>query len=248
MKSTDNLLRQSYEIIEETLTAANTSILLKLIGIDFPEAVLKKAQIYSDTLPIGVDINPYSEEERLIHFVWDSFEKTPYSLLVEFSIPFRRKLARKLFKGCGRNFICESNVTFNYGHQIAIGNDVFINRGVFIDSKGGVTIGDCVCLTEDVRIFTHGHSEAVHHQRTYSPVTIKSYAKVYSGATILPGVTIGEHAIVAGGAIVIQDVAPNSVVAGTPAKVIRERKCERNVGDQLEHVWLCNGQFQDEAV
>jgi acetyltransferase-like isoleucine patch superfamily enzyme len=125
---------------------------------------------------------------------------------------------------------------------------VFFNRGVFIDSKGGVTIGDCVCLTEDVRIFTHGHSEAVHHKRVYSPVTIKSYAKIYSGATILPGVTIGEQAIVSGGAIVTKDVAPNSVVAGIPARVIRKRKCEGNIGDKLEHVWLCNGQFQNETV
>lgn len=246
MKYTDNLLRQSEQIFKEKLTATNASVLLKLIGIDFPESVLKETRIYSDTLPIGVDINPYSEEERLIHFVWDSFEKTPYSLLVEFSIPFRRMLANKLFKGCGRNFICESNVSFNFGHQIDIGNDVFFNRDVFIDSKGGVKIGDYACLAEGVRIFTHGHNEAVHHKRVYSSVTIKSYAKVYSGANIMPGVTIGEQAIVAGGAIVTKDVAPNSVVAGTPAKLIRERKCEGNAGVQLEHVWLHNGRFQDE--
>lgn len=247
MKSIDNLLRQSKEILDETLTAANASVLLKLIGIELPEAMLKKTRIYSDTLPVGVNINPYSEEERLIHFVWDAFAKVPYSLLVDFSIPFRKILANKLFKECGWNFICESNVSFNYGHQIALGNNVFFNRGVFLDSKGGVIIGDYVCLAEDVRIFTHQHSEAVHHQRTYLPVTIKSYAKIYSCATILPGVTIGEQAIVATGAIVTKDVAPNSVVAGAPAKVIRERKSEGNVGDQLEHIWLCNGQFQDET-
>ena len=210
--------------------------------------MLKDIRIYSDTLPIGAESNPYSEEERLIHFIWDSFEKTPYSLLVEFSIPFRRILAKKLFKKCGKNFICESNVSFNYGHQISIGNDVFFNRGVFIDAKGGVTIGESVCLTETVQIFTHGHSEAIHHKRTYSPVTIKNSAKIYSGATILPGITIGEQAIVAVGAVVSKDVTPNSVVAGTPAKFIRERKNEDNIGTQLEHIWLCNGQFQNELV
>ncbi len=247
MKSVDDMLRQSKEILEETLSFTNASLLLKLIGIELSESMLRELRIYSDTLPVGVHINPYTEEERLIHFVWDAFEKVPLSLFVDFSIPFRRILAHKLFKGCGRNFASESNVSFNFGHQITVGNDVFFNRGVFIDSKGGVTIGNSVCLTEDVRIFTHNHSESVHYERSYLPVTIESYAKIYTGATILPGVTIGEGAIVAAGAIVSKDIAPYSVVAGAPAKVIRERNNKGNTGSQLEHIWLDNGQFQDET-
>jgi len=247
-KSTDNLLQQCNEIFENRLNASNASSLLKLIGLDFPEEILKELRIYSDTLPVGVHINPYSQEERLVHFIWDAFEKTPYSLLVDFSIPFRRMLAKKLFKKCGINFCSESNVSFNYGHQISVGDDVFFNRGVFIDSKGGVIIGDSVCLTEDVRIFTHNHSESVHHQRVYSPVTINSYAKIYTGATILPGVSIGEGAIVAAGSIVSKDVPSYCVVAGAPAKIIRRRKNDGNTLSELEHIWLSDGQFQDENI
>lgn len=246
MRATDNLLKQSKEIVTKPLTPKSTATLLKLIGLDFTETLLKECRIYSDTLPVGAEANPYSEAERLVHFVWDSFEKTLYSLLVDFSIPFRRMLAKKLFKGCGKNFISESNVSFNFGHQITLGDDVFFNRGVFIDSKAGVTMGNAVCLAEDVRIFTHGHSEAVHSERSYAPVVIKDFAKVYTGATILPGVTIGAQAIVASGSIVNQDVPPNSLVAGMPARVLRERNCEGNSGVSLDHVWLHNGQFQDE--
>ena len=238
-------LLQSKEIIEKTVTPARASTLLKLIGMDISEAILKEVKIFSDTLPVGATINPYTEEERLLHFIWDTFEKTPYSLLVDFSIPFRRVLAEKLFKKCGKNFICESNVSFNFAHQISVGDDVLFNRGVFIDSKGGVTIGDGVCLTEDVRIFTHNHSESIHLERTYAPVTIKSYAKIYAGVTILPGVTIGEQAIAATGAIVTKDIAPNTLVAGAPAKAMRERKSEGHVGGQLEHIWLHDGMFQN---
>ena len=247
MKFTDNLLRQCSEILEEGIAPESASGLLKLIGIDFPMDALKEARIYSDKLPVGVEINPYSEEERLLHFIWDAFDKTPYSLLVDFAIPFRRALAKKLFKKCGYNLICESNVTFNFGHQISLGRDVFFNRGVYIDSKGGFFMGDYAGLAEDVRIFTHGHSEAVHHQRTYAPVVIENYAKVYTGATILPGVTVGEQAIVASGAFVTKDVAPNTVVAGAPAKVIRERRNEGNSGKELGHLWMHNGYFQDET-
>ncbi len=246
MNSIDNLLQQTKKILEQTLTVSSATVLLKLIGIELPESILKEIRIYSDTLPVGVSINPYSQEERLIHFIWDSFEKVPLSLVVNFSIPFRRILANKLFKMCGKNFTSESNVSFNYGHQISVGDDVFFNRGVFIDSKGKVVIGDSVCLTEDVRIFTHNHSESIHHQRTYSVVKINSYAKIYSGATILPGVTIGEGAIVAAGSIVAKDVPPYSVVAGAPAKVIRNRNNNGNIGCKLEHIWLDNGLFQDE--
>lgn len=239
-------LQRSKAILQNTLDASGASALLQLIDIDMPESVLADLQIYSDTLPIGATLNPYSPEERFIHFIWDCFDKTPLSLAVNFSIPFRRKLANKLFKKCGRNFICESNVSFNYGHQIAVGSDVFFNRGVFIDSKGGVTIGNGVCLTEDVRIFTHGHSEAIHELRSYAPVVIDDYAKIYTGVTLLPGVTIGEGAIVAAGSIVSKDVAPYTVVAGTPAKVIRERRHDGNRRGQLKHVWLHNGMFQQE--
>jgi acetyltransferase-like isoleucine patch superfamily enzyme len=244
MSATDNLLKQTEKMATEPFTPKSTSALLKLIGIDFPESLLKECRIYSDTLPVGAETNPYSEHERLVHFIWDSFEKTPYSLLVDFSIPFRRLLAEKLFKRCGKNFICESNVSFNFGHQIALGDNVFFNRGVFIDSKAGVTMGDSVCLTEDVRIFTHGHSEAVHSVRSYAPVVIERFAKVYTGATILPGVTIGEQAIVGSGSIVTENVPPNSLVVGAPARVLRERKREENSGDDLDHIWLHNGQFQ----
>lgn len=58
------------------------------------------------------------------------------------------------------------------------------------------------------------------------------------GAMILPGVTIGEMAIVAAHAVVTKDVPANMVVAGTPAQVVRERKTEGKSGDELDHIWL----------
>ena len=93
-------------------------------------------------------------------------------------------------------------------------------------------------LAEDVRVFSHGHSESSHMERSYAPVTIGDYVKVYSGATILPGVTIGAQAIVAAGSLVNRDVPPNMVVAGTPAKVIRERRTGGRSGEELDHLWL----------
>ena len=105
-------------------------------------------------------------------------------------------------------------------------------------SKGGIELGNFVALAEDVRIFTHSHSESSHMEREYHKVVIEDYAKIYAGATILPGVTVGKEAIVASGSMVTHDVPPNMVVAGSPAKVIRERKSEGKHGDELDHLWL----------
>jgi acetyltransferase-like isoleucine patch superfamily enzyme len=238
-------LEEAKKRIEEGVNPETALCILKMMGIDsVPLSVLENLRIYSDLLPVGVVVEPYTEEQRLLHFLWDALEKSPLSLIVDFSFPFRRAVAGKLFKGCGKHFCCETNVTFNFGHRISAGDDVFFNRNTFIDSKGFVEFGNGVALGEDVRIFTHSHSEASHRERTYAPVILKDYAKVYVGATILPGVTVGEQAIVAGHSVVTHDVPPNMVVAGTPAKVIRERKTEGHSREGLEHIWLHDGAFQ----
>lgn len=96
----------------------------------------------------------------------------------------------------------DENVRFNFRNNIEVGDDVLINRGAFIDSKGGVRIGDGSGIAEFVVIFTHSHSESDHAERIYSPVVIGDYAKIYTEAMILPGVTIHREAIVAAKSIV----------------------------------------------
>lgn len=234
------------QIVQGGLDEAKTHIVLSLIGIPSPgNGFLTEMKIYSEYLPKSEEMT-FSKEQRLLHFLWDAFERTPVSLATNFAIPFRRILAKKLFRQCGKNFCAEANVRFNFGQAISAGDDIFINCGTFLDTKGGLFIGDSVGIGEFVRIFTHSHSESDHAKRTYAPVTIKDYAKIYSNSLIFPGVTIGEQAIVAGGAVVTRDVPPNTLVAGIPAKVIRPRKNEGRVREELNHVWLNRGAFQDE--
>ncbi len=234
------------EIVNTGLDRTGTLTILGIIGLTgIKGQTLADMRLYSEYLPKSVEI-PFSEEQRCLHFLWDAFERAPMSVATNFSIPFRRILAKKLFKKCGKNFCAESNIRFNFGQHLSVGNDVFLNMGTFIDSKGGVTIGDSVGIGEFVRIFTHTHSESNHAERTYAPVTIKDYAKIYTAAMIFPGVSIGEQAIVAGGAVVMGDVPPNTVVAGIPAKAIRPRKNEGKHREELNHIWLYNSAFQDE--
>jgi len=223
-----------------------TDEILRLIGVPMPgDGLLRDARIYSEYLPKAEEM-PFSPEKRHLHLLWDALDRSTLSLAVNFAFPFRRLIAHRLFRACGKNFCAEGEMRFNFGQNLTVGDDVFINRGLFIDTKAGVSLGDSVGIGDFVRIFTHGHGEADHAVRTYAPVVIEPYAKVYTGAMILPGVTIGEGAIVAGGAVVTKDVPAWSVVAGTPAKPVRERKTEGRTGSALNHIWLAGGAFQDE--
>jgi acetyltransferase-like isoleucine patch superfamily enzyme len=196
-----------------------------------------RLSLYAETLPKAQEV-PLTPAERHMHFLWDAFDKQPLSLIVPFSIPFRRLLARRLFGACGPAFTAEENVRFNFARLLRVGEGVFLNRNVFLDTKGGISLGDGVALAEDVRIFTHNHGEASHIERLYKPVVVGDYAKIYAGATLLPGVTVGNQAIVAAGSLVTHDVPDNMVAAGRPATVLRERRTEGRAGPELEHIWL----------
>ena len=194
-------------------------------------------RLYAETLPKAEEY-PLTPALRHLHFLWDAFDKLPLCLVAPFSIPFRRLLAHRLFGRCGVAFTAEENVRFNFPQLLAVGEGVFLNRNIFLDTKGGVTLGDGVALAEDVRVFTHNHDEASHIKRTYAPVVVGDYAKVYSGAVLLPGVTIGRQAIVAAGSLVTHDVPDNMVAAGRPATILRERRTEGHDGAGLDHIWL----------
>lgn len=225
-------------IFGNVLDADGTLRILQILdGPTYSQEFLEELTLYSELLPMGRE-KPFTREQRYLHFLWDAFDKLPICLNANFGILFRRLIAERLFKKCGAGFIAEENFRFNFGQNIELGDFVFFNRGVFVDSKGGVIIGNHVGLTEDVRIFTHSHSESSHIIREYKSVVIKDYVKIYTGAVILPGVTIGEQAIVASHSLVTKDVPANTLVAGMPAQVVRERKTDGKSGDELDHIWL----------
>jgi acetyltransferase-like isoleucine patch superfamily enzyme len=231
-------------LLDGELGAAAVTTALELLGASrTAAAVLADSQIYSDYLPKAAEVRP-TQHQRALHLLWDAFDKLPLSVAVDFAIPFRRLIAERLFKRCGANFIADEGVRFNYGQLLEVGDDVFFNRGAFFDTKGGVTIGDAVGITEWVAVFTHNHSESDHARRIYAPVKLGAYAKIYSDAIILPGVTVGDEAIVAARSLVTRDVAPGEVVGGIPAIPIRPRRSEGRHGAELDHVWLAEAAFQ----
>lgn len=111
----------------------------------------------------------------------------------------------------------------NYGKHTKIGKNVFINFDcVFLD-LGGITIEEGVLIAPKVSLLSEGHpiNPTDRQSLVPGPIHIKRNAWIGAGATILPGVTIGENAVVAAGAVVSKDVPANTVVGGIPAKVIK---------------------------
>nr|WP_288833939.1 DapH/DapD/GlmU-related protein [uncultured Flavobacterium sp.] len=114
----------------------------------------------------------------------------------------------------------------NYGKHIKIGKNVFINfDSVFLD-LGGITIEDNVLIAPKVSLLTEGHPTSIEdrHSLIPKPIYIKKNAWIGANSTILSGVTIGENAIVAAGAVVSEDVPDNTIVGGIPAKFIKNIK------------------------
>src|SRR4051794_16068748 len=111
----------------------------------------------------------------------------------------------------------------NYGKNTKIGKNIFINFDcVFLD-LGGITIDDNVLIAPKVSLLSEGHPVSPNERQSLVPghIHIRKNAWIGAGATILGGVTVGENAVVAAGAVVSKDVPANTVVGGIPAKTIK---------------------------
>ena len=112
----------------------------------------------------------------------------------------------------------------NFGRFIRIGRNVFINHGCSFLDLGGITIEDDVLIGPGVSLISESHPLDPANRKILevNRVLIKRNAWIGAGAMVLPGVTVGENSVVAAGALVSRDVPDNVVVAGVPAKVIRD--------------------------
>jgi acetyltransferase-like isoleucine patch superfamily enzyme len=112
----------------------------------------------------------------------------------------------------------------DFGENINIGKNVFVNHACTFMDRGGITLEDNVLIGPKVNLITTNHpiNPADRRATISNPILIKEGAWIGVGATILPGVTVGENSIVAAGAVVSKDVPDNVIVVGIPAKIIKK--------------------------
>ena len=134
-----------------------------------------------------------------------------------------RELFEKLIGQKVVNFTLFPPFYTDYGKNISVGENVFINSGCCFQDQGGIEIGNNALIGQQVVIATLNHELTPARRANLLPAPVRIGDNVWIGAhaTILAGVTIGDNSVVAAGAVVTKDVPANVVVAGVPAKVIK---------------------------
>ena len=141
----------------------------------------------------------------------------------------REIMGRLIGKQVDRSFRMFPPFYTDFGKNITIGKDVFINSGCHFQDQGGIEIGDGALIGHNVVLATINHdlNPKENRKNHYAPIKIGAHVWIGSNATVLPGVTIGDWAVVAAGAVVTRDVPAMTVVGGVPARVLKTIQEER---------------------
>lgn len=158
----------------------------------------------------------HSEIDRCRHICWEINNIDPND---------REKLKakeHKLIADMQEGAFLTPPIQIDCANCVHLGKNVFANHGLTVMSVGTVTIEEGVMMGPEVGLFTVNHEPQNIRSIYTGEITIKKNAWIGARANIMPGVTIGEGAIVASGAVVTHDVEPHTLVAGVPAKVIKK--------------------------
>lgn len=130
-------------------------------------------------------------------------------------------MMRELFPDMGEGSRISTPLSGVRFHQVMIGRNVIVMPGCLMMSAGGIKIDDGAMIAANVQLISNNHDLYERHVITCKPVHIGKNAWIGAGATILPGVTVGENAVVGAASVVTKDVAPDTIVAGNPARFIK---------------------------
>lgn len=185
---------------------------------------MKKINSIFNELKNGISVNPQHPQIKELR----EAAYTNIRLLQQLNTSSDAEAIRKMLSEITGTVIDETVALFppiqiNYGKHLSIGKNVFINFNCTFLTLGGIIIEDNVLIGPGVKLLSEGHPLSPAERQSLVPgkVHVKKNAWIGAGATILPGITIGENAVVAAGAVVTKDVPANTVVGGIPAKIIK---------------------------
>ena len=170
-------------------------------------------------IELRIDMSKLNDEQKEfykteIQNVWKLNNTMPYT--DEYN-----KLLNILIPNKGDNVDIRTPITGVNLSKVKIGNNVVVMNGSLMMASGGITIEDNTMLAANVQLISNNHDLDKRAIITCLPIHIKKNCWIGAGATILRGVTIGENSVVGAGSVVTKDVPDNVIVAGNPAKIVK---------------------------
>ena len=167
-----------------------------------------------------VDASKYAERKPLIWF-WMMYDRSPGGLNHWLGYRVRAMLARHIFKHCGKNVKIFHGVEFSFGYNLTVEDNCTIHKYVLLDDRGEIVIHEGSSISDYANVYSHAHDLNDGMIVSNHKTEIGPRARVTYHATVLSGVTVGEHGMVGSMGVASKNVEPFNVVAGIPAKTIK---------------------------
>lgn len=180
---------------------------------------------FLERLNDGEYIEGGSELHMFMHKVSQAARKITSEINIGYHTPeeIRRLMTELTGYEIDESFCMFPPFFSDFGKNIHIGKNVFINSDCKFQDQGGIFIGDGVLIGHKVVLATLNHDMSPEKRRGMYPKPIKIGRNVWIGSnsTVLPGVTVGDNAVIGAGSVVTKDIPENTVAAGNPARVIK---------------------------
>ena len=174
---------------------------------------------------LGEPVSPHDPEYHKIRKIIAGAAKTVSEMNAAYhdENEVRRLFSQLTGEPADESFVLRPPFYTDFGRNIRVGKNVLVNHGCTFMDRGGITLEDDVVIAPNVNLITTSPLMNPAERRTTVslPVVIKKNAWIGVGATVMPGVTIGENSVVAAAAVVTRDIPANMVAAGVPARAIK---------------------------
>jgi len=180
-----------------------------------PRNVTLEPEYYGD-----VDASKYAERKPLIWF-WMMYDRSPGGLNHWLGYRVRAMLARHIFKHCGKNVKIFHGVEFSFGYNLTVEDNCTIHKYVLLDDRGEIVIHEGSSISDYANVYSHAHDLNDGMIVSNHKTEIGPRARVTYHATVLSGVTVGEHGMVGSMGVASKNVEPFNIVGGIPAKTIK---------------------------
>ena len=180
-----------------------------------PRNITLEPEYYGD-----IDAARYEPRKPLIWF-WMMFDRSPLGLNHWLGYRMRYMIARHVLKRIGQNVKLFHGIEVSFGYNLTVEDNCVIHKYVLLDDRGELIIREGSSVSDYANVYSHAHDLNDPMIITNHKTVIGPRARITYHATVLSGVTVGEHGIVGSMGVASKDVPSYNVVAGVPAKTVK---------------------------